>query len=119
MNVEEFYKHAGQLNSSLFSGALAKFECEREEKPVINAESPELRQSIAELEEERGIISFYVISNTLKYDQKPEKLIWLVQLQRLFGVQLPRMPKEYVTRIVFDRNHKNLVLHKAGTAKKL
>lgn len=40
--------------------------------------------------------------------------MWLVQLQRVFGVQLPKMPKEYVTRIVFDINHQNLVLYKKG-----
>lgn len=28
--------------------------------------------------------------------------MWLVGLQNVFSHQLPRMPKEYITRLVFD-----------------
>jgi histone acetyltransferase len=32
----------------------------------------------------------------------------------MFSMQLPRMPKEYITRLVFDPKHKSLVLIKHG-----
>ncbi|VDM44674.1 unnamed protein product [Toxocara canis] len=64
--------------------------------------------------ESMGIISFHVISNRMELDpyQSRVKLSWLLQLQHLFSAQLPRMPKEYITRLVFDYRHKNLVVVK-------
>ncbi len=37
-------------------------------------------------------------------DEKVSKqtMAWLVGLQNVFSHQLPRMPKEYITRLVFD-----------------
>ena len=66
----------------------------------------------AKLEEAEGIIEFHVISNVLDIEQSKEKKAWLLQLQTLFGTQLPKMPKEYITRLVFDPRHVNLVLVK-------
>jgi len=60
------------------------------------------RDDAARLEEKRGIIEFHVISNTLDTDPSDQILLWLVGLQNVFSHQLPRMPKEYITRIVFD-----------------
>ncbi|KAF7473785.1 Hypothetical predicted protein [Marmota monax] len=67
------------------------------------------RDEAARLEERRGVIEFHVIGNSL--NQKPNKkiLMWLVGLQNVFSHQLPRMPKEYITRLVFDRNTKPLL----------
>ncbi|KAI1719633.1 bromodomain-containing protein [Ditylenchus destructor] len=104
----------GQIQADLMERGIRRYEQELEERTKSEAETGEVRQSIAEQEGEQGIISFHVISNNLEADQPEEKLMWLIQLQRLFGVQLPKMPKEYVTRIVFDKNHKNLVVHKNG-----
>uniref|UniRef100_A0A915E2G8 Histone acetyltransferase n=1 Tax=Ditylenchus dipsaci TaxID=166011 RepID=A0A915E2G8_9BILA len=106
----------GHIPKELMDKAIRRFEHHNDErtKAVRESVSGEIRQSIAEAEEQQGIISFHVISNNLEYDQPEEKMVWLVQLQRIFGVQLPKMPKEYVTRIVFDKNHRNLVVHKAG-----
>lgn len=60
------------------------------------------RDEAARLEERRGVIEFHVVGNSL--NQKPNKkiMIWLVGLQNVFSHQLPRMPKEYITRLVFD-----------------
>jgi len=33
-----------------------------------------------------------------------------VGLKSLFSKQLPKMPKEYIARLVFDRRHKTLAL---------
>lgn len=37
-------------------------------------------------------------------------LIRLIGLKSLFAKQLPKMPKEYIARLVFDRRHKSLAL---------
>jgi histone acetyltransferase len=48
-------------------------------------------------------------------DGKPESLYLLTQMKCIFSKQLPNMPREYITRMVFDKKHKTLVLlkHKA------
>ncbi len=60
------------------------------------------------------MITFHVVNNALCAAQDANKLMWLMQLQSLFSMQLPRMPKEYITRLVFDFKHKNMVLVKQG-----
>lgn len=39
-------------------------------------------------------------------------MIWLVAIKEIFSKQLPKMPKEYIVRLVFDRNHRSLLLLK-------
>uniref|UniRef100_A0A4W4DS58 histone acetyltransferase n=1 Tax=Electrophorus electricus TaxID=8005 RepID=A0A4W4DS58_ELEEL len=82
------------------------------ETSLLSAHSA--RDEAARLEERRGVIEFHVIGNSL--NQKPNKkiLMWLVGLQNVFSHQLPRMPKEYITRLVFDPYHKTLSLIKDG-----
>ncbi|XP_037746356.1 histone acetyltransferase KAT2B isoform X3 [Chelonia mydas] len=72
------------------------------------------RDEAARLEERRGVIEFHVVGNSL--NQKPNKkiMMWLVGLQNVFSHQLPRMPKEYITRLVFDPKHNTLALIKDG-----
>ena len=41
-------------------------------------------------------------------------MLWLIAIQNIFSHQLPRMPKEYITRLVFDPKHKTLALIKDG-----
>jgi hypothetical protein len=43
-------------------------------------------------------------------DGARQNLIRLVGLKSLFAKQLPKMPKEYIARLVFDRRHKSLAL---------
>ena len=43
-------------------------------------------------------------------DGTNDALIKLVGLKSLFSKQLPKMPKEYIARLVFDRRHKTLAL---------
>lgn len=45
------------------------------------------------------MICFYFLHNTF---------------QEIFHQQLPKMPKEYIVRLVFDRNHHSIVLTKKG-----
>ncbi|OCT61997.1 hypothetical protein XELAEV_18043081mg [Xenopus laevis] len=72
------------------------------------------RDETARLEERRGIIEFHVIGNSLSQKSNKKILMWLVGLQNVFSHQLPRMPKEYITRLVFDSKHKTLALIKDG-----
>uniref|UniRef100_A0A8C8RH94 histone acetyltransferase n=1 Tax=Pelusios castaneus TaxID=367368 RepID=A0A8C8RH94_9SAUR len=72
------------------------------------------RDETARLEERRGIIEFHVIGNALAQKSNKRILMWLVGLQNVFSHQLPRMPKEYITRLVFDPKHKTLALIKDG-----
>ncbi|EHB18244.1 Histone acetyltransferase KAT2B [Heterocephalus glaber] len=70
------------------------------------------RDEATRLEERRGMTEFHVAGNSL--NQKPNKkiLMGLVGLQNVFSHQLPRMPKEYITRLIFDPKHKTLALIK-------
>lgn len=43
-------------------------------------------------------------------DGTPENLIRLIGLKNLFSKQLPKMPKDYIVRLVFDKRHKSLAI---------
>lgn len=43
-------------------------------------------------------------------DGTTDNLIRLVGLKNLFSRQLPKMPKDYIVRLVFDRRHKSLAI---------
>lgn len=51
-------------------------------------------------------------------DGKRENLIRLIGLKSLFARQLPKMPKEYIARLVFDRRHKSLAILSSDPSKK-
>ncbi len=39
----------------------------------------------------------------------------LLDLKNVFARQLPKMPKEYIVKLVFDRNHESMVILKNKT----
>lgn len=47
-------------------------------------------------------------------DGEDESLIALTTLKEIFSKQLPKMPKEYIVRLVFDLNHYSLAILKSG-----
>jgi histone acetyltransferase len=47
---------------------------------------------------------------TITNDGKPSNLIKLVALKSLFAKQLPKMPRTYIARLVFDRRHTSLAI---------
>ncbi|MCQ2818772.1 MAG: hypothetical protein MJ252_16015 [archaeon] len=57
-------------------------------------------------EEKKGSISFQVIKN----DGTPENLRYLTDLKNIISKQLPKMPKEYIVRLVFDKKHESMVI---------
>ena len=72
------------------------------------------RDEAAKLEEKKGMIEFHCVSNSLTEKVPKQTMLWLIALQNVFSHQLPRMPKEYITRLVFDPKHKTLALIKDG-----
>ncbi|KAF7547165.1 hypothetical protein G7Z17_g7913 [Cylindrodendrum hubeiense] len=62
----------------------------------------------AVLEERNGEIQFRVVNN----DRAPESMIVLTGLKCLFQKQLPKMPKDYIARLVYDRNHLSIAIVK-------
>ena len=47
-------------------------------------------------------------------DMQPKSLILLTGLKTLFQKQLPKMPREYIARLVYDENSKCLSIIKRG-----
>ncbi|XP_040577469.1 histone acetyltransferase KAT2B isoform X2 [Lepeophtheirus salmonis] len=72
------------------------------------------RDEAAKVEEKRGDIEFHCVANSLTEKVPKQTMLWLIALQNVFSHQLPRMPKEYITRLVFDPKHKTLALVKDG-----
>ncbi|XRM40975.1 histone acetyltransferase [Aspergillus tubingensis] len=59
-------------------------------------------------EERNHEISYILVNN----DSHPQSTIILTGLKCLFQKQLPKMPKDYITRLVFDRTHLSLAIIK-------
>lgn len=66
------------------------------------------RDEKARQEERKGILTSRIITN----DGDPQNMIWLLTLKNIFSKQLPKMPKDYIVRLVLDRNHRSLLLLK-------
>jgi len=63
------------------------------------------RSEAAKKEEENLTLVFRVIRN----DGQRKHLVWLTQVKNIFATQLPKMPREYIARLVFDRKHRSMV----------
>ncbi|PIA15144.1 histone acetyltransferase GCN5 [Coemansia reversa NRRL 1564] len=61
-------------------------------------------------EQENGMVRFEVVYN----DTEDESMQRLTELKNIFQKQLPKMPKEYIARLVYDRNHSSLAIIKAN-----
>ncbi|XP_022200886.1 histone acetyltransferase KAT2A isoform X2 [Nilaparvata lugens] len=68
-------------------------------------------ESVKEQEAEK-VIEFHLIGNSLTQKVSKKTMLWLMSLQNLFSRHLPNMPVEYITRLLFDPEHKTLVLIK-------
>ncbi|KAJ2905710.1 Bromodomain-containing protein [Zalerion maritima] len=71
-------------------------------KPIPFPEKP------AVLEERNGEIEFRVVNN----DNNKDSLIILTGLKCIFQKQLPKMPKDYIARLVYDRTHLSIAIVK-------
>lgn len=45
-------------------------------------------------------------------DGTEQNLKWLIGFKSVISEQLPNMPKEYIVRVVLDRNHRSIVIVK-------
>ena len=65
------------------------------------------------IQEEKGIFEFMVIRNTGENDDENlHNMKLLTDLKNIIAKQLPKMPKEYIVRLVFDKNHKRIIILK-------
>lgn len=72
------------------------------------------RDEAAKGEENRGEIEFHIVGNSLTKPVSKESMLWLLGLHNVFAHQLPGMPREYISQLVFDPKHKTLALIKEG-----
>ena len=68
----------------------------------------EYNEKPAVLEERDGVIEFRVVNN----DNSKENMIILTGLKNIFQKQLPKMPREYIARLIYDRNHLSMAIIK-------
>ncbi|KAG0232750.1 histone acetyltransferase [Actinomortierella wolfii] len=77
-------------------------EANAQEEPAEEDEeesSPPKKEKPAVIEERQGLIEFRVITN----DGTRESMILLTGMKNIFQKQLPKMPREYIARLVYDR----------------
>lgn len=60
------------------------------------------RDESAKAEESRQEIQFRIVGNSLTEKISQNTMLWLLGLQSVFSHQLPDMPREYITHLVFD-----------------
>lgn len=70
------------------------------------------RDQAPKLLEAKGLIKFHLVGNSLTQRVSQQTMLWLLGLQNVFSHQLPKMPKEYISRLVFDPKHRTLALIK-------
>jgi histone acetyltransferase len=75
-------------------------------KILADFKPSEKKESPAMFEERTGVIEVRVVEN----DGSRDSMILLTGLKNIFQKQLPKMPKEYIARLVYDRNHKSMAL---------
>jgi histone acetyltransferase len=64
------------------------------------------RDSNVKQQEELGKLSFEVIQN----DGTEKNMKLLIDLKNIIAKQLPKMPKEYIVRLVLDRRHESMII---------
>lgn len=83
-----------------------------EEATTTTTESPSPKPKVNAYDN----LKYCVVEN----DGKPDSCVKLIGLKSLFAKQLPKMPRPYIARLVFDRRHKSLAIlsddpqHKGG-----
>ncbi|KAJ3208682.1 histone acetyltransferase [Entophlyctis luteolus] len=78
------------------------------ESPSRKRPAPAAPMMRAQEEDELGLIKFRVVEP----DGTDESMILLTGLKNIYQKQLPNMPKEYIARLVYDRNHLSMALVK-------
>ncbi|TXT07179.1 hypothetical protein VHUM_03349 [Vanrija humicola] len=74
-------------------------------------ELPQLPLRPAMIEQHASEITLPVVSSR---NPTPVSTVLLIGLKNLFQKQLPKMPREYITRLVLDKNHISMPIVKRG-----
>lgn len=85
-----------------------KVDDEKLEHKVTKLPAIPFPEKPAVIEEREGEIEFRVVNN----DNERESLIILTGLKCIFQKQLPKMPKDYIARLVYDRTHLSMAIVK-------
>ena len=59
---------------------------------------------------ETSTVDFKILYN----DNTEDNMLRLIEAKNVFAKQLPKMPKDYIVRLVFDRRHRTFVMLKEG-----
>jgi histone acetyltransferase len=79
--------------------------------PILSTRAVPIPEKPAVIEERTGEIEFRVVNN----DGQRESTIILTGLKCIFQKQLPKMPKDYISRLVYDRTHLSIgIVKKPG-----
>ncbi|KAH0837453.1 Histone acetyltransferase GCN5 [Fonsecaea pedrosoi] len=76
--------------------------------PPITPTPVDFPEKPAVVEEKQGLIEFRVVNN----DNSRESNIILTGLKCIFQKQLPKMPKDYIARLVYDKTHLSIAIVK-------
>jgi histone acetyltransferase len=87
--AEDEVEDTSNITTFVFDGA----EYNYKERPAV-------------VEEREGKIEFRVVNN----DNSREHLMVLTGLKNIFQKQLPKMPREYIARLVYDRSHVSIAV---------
>jgi histone acetyltransferase len=68
------------------------------------------KEAITRAMEDKGEITYQLFTN----DGNHDSVIALTTLKNIFARQLPKMPKDYIVRLVFDRRHYSLAIIRHG-----
>jgi histone acetyltransferase len=52
----------------------------------------------------------------IRNDDRRDHLKWLLDLKNIFANQLPKMPREYISKLVFDRSHESMIILRNHTS---
>ncbi|XP_045472544.1 histone acetyltransferase KAT2A [Harmonia axyridis] len=79
---------------------------------LVFSEDAPATDEVPKTEEKKKIIELKVVGNSLTEPVPKQTMIWLIGLQNVFSHQLPRMPIEYISQLLFDPKHRTLALIK-------
>ncbi|XP_044266959.1 histone acetyltransferase KAT2A isoform X2 [Tribolium madens] len=79
---------------------------------LIFSENAPATDEAPKLLEKRKVIEMHVIGNSLTETVSKQTMLWFIGLQNVFSLQLPRMPIEYITQLLFDPKHRTIALIK-------
>ena len=91
---------------------------EKEKEPNLTCEPGigfSLRDKNIKTLEEKGLFEFVVIKNTGENTKENlDNMKLLTDLKNIISKQLPKMPKEYIVRLVFDKLHESMLIIKSN-----